>query len=280
MPLCYLCSGLRGIHGNDAKEGVWNLQRKVYGIRSQYNCQKTFFEKNDLYFNHSRRWPKCLCTGATKLLRQPSKTDTIDVQPCRYTKPLDSSYNLLTRHKQQQTSCFAKNCRQTRPTGLVGEVTFTCRLWNKWLHNFSWEEQLQIMSAPMVPHLWWPVCVNCTPLFATEKPCGVRNFKIPDAPAYSCDAVTTTATQGYISSPFYPRNYPNNARCIWKIQASNGQVSNETVFSSLILTSYFDLFSGVFFACMAVTSSIKPQPASYTTNIQFLKWTNISNSAN
>ena len=34
--------------------------------------------------------------------------------------------------------------------------------------------------------------------------------------------ITLNETSGVITSPFYPRNYPNNQRCSWQITASKG----------------------------------------------------------
>ena len=110
------------------------------------------------------------------------------------------------------------------------------------------------------PDWWWPCCGICEPWVTMERCCQDRNFNIADAPAYSCDAVTTTATFGYISSPLYPRNYPNNARCTWKVQASNRRVSNEIMFFyHSFLTLYSDLVKAVFLIHMPVPFNIFTQ---------------------
>lgn len=44
----------------------------------------------------------------------------------------------------------------------------------------------------------------------------------PFVPAanYSCGGFLTQFS-GNFSSPFYPRNYPNNAKCVWDIEVQN-----------------------------------------------------------
>ncbi|KAM9701779.1 scavenger receptor cysteine-rich domain-containing protein DMBT1 isoform 9-T9 [Dama dama] len=52
----------------------------------------------------------------------------------------------------------------------------------------------------------------------TQNP--VYNVTGPATANYSCGGFLTQFS-GNVSSPFYPRNYPNNAKCVWDIEVQN-----------------------------------------------------------
>ncbi|XP_070326465.1 scavenger receptor cysteine-rich domain-containing protein DMBT1 isoform X21 [Odocoileus virginianus] len=68
----------------------------------------------------------------------------------------------------------------------------------------------QINSS--TPH-WQPPTTT-----TTQNP--VYNLTGPATANYSCGGFLTQFS-GNFSSPFYPRNYPNNAKCVWDIEVQN-----------------------------------------------------------
>ena len=72
--------------------------------------------------------------------------------------------------------------------------------------------------------LHWQITMQCSGLVSVSLTCQCPKF-LDDILIYSstdCDRVMT-ANYGYFSSPNYPNNYPNNARCSYSISAPSGR---------------------------------------------------------
>uniref|UniRef100_A0A8C2P986 Scavenger receptor cysteine-rich domain-containing protein DMBT1 n=1 Tax=Capra hircus TaxID=9925 RepID=A0A8C2P986_CAPHI len=119
--------------------------------------------------------------------------------------------------------------------GCSGHETY---LWscphNPWnTHNCGHHEDASVIcSAAQINSStpgWWPPQTTTTQRpginFSTPgpgsptQPDPVYDVTNP-ATNYSCGGFLTQSS-GNVSSPFYPRNYPNNAKCVWDIEVQN-----------------------------------------------------------
>uniref|UniRef100_A0A452E6R6 Scavenger receptor cysteine-rich domain-containing protein DMBT1 n=1 Tax=Capra hircus TaxID=9925 RepID=A0A452E6R6_CAPHI len=100
--------------------------------------------------------------------------------------------------------------------GCSGHETY---LWscphNPWnTHNCGHHEDASVICSG------WRLLVDfpCVTTRCTLRVIGISPFVT--TANYSCGGFLTQSS-GNVSSPFYPRNYPNNAKCVWDIEVQN-----------------------------------------------------------
>uniref|UniRef100_A0A8C3UM99 CUB domain-containing protein n=1 Tax=Catharus ustulatus TaxID=91951 RepID=A0A8C3UM99_CATUS len=60
---------------------------------------------------------------------------------------------------------------------------------------------------------------------------------------YSCGG-SLSFSSGTIQSPFYPRNYPNNANCVWEIQVKSNFLVTLVFTDIQCLSDYVEIYDG------------------------------------
>ncbi|XP_058527082.1 deleted in malignant brain tumors 1 protein [Ochotona princeps] len=90
---------------------------------------------------------------------------------------------------------------------------------------------------------------------------------------YSCGGLLSQ-TSGRFSSPFYPKNYPNNARCVWDIEVPNNYQVTVT-FSDVQLESgcrhdYIEVFDGPHRSSPLIARVCDGVQGSFTSSSNFL----------
>ncbi|XP_039093884.1 deleted in malignant brain tumors 1 protein-like, partial [Hyaena hyaena] len=90
---------------------------------------------------------------------------------------------------------------------------------------------------------------------------------------YSCGGFLTQSS-GHFSSPFYPGNYPNNARCLWDIEVQNNYHVT-VVFRDVQLESgcnydYIEVFDGPYHSSPLIARVCDGARGSFTSSSNFM----------